>query len=158
MSGLEVFGAAASASQASVYIFEIISLIQSIREELRGAPRRIQSQIEHLDFLHFVVKLFEAHDLHRNNQVQNCLTRLRENITHLQKTLNHNLIYIKKRSLKRYWKAFKARKADNEILKQFSIIESDKSNLVLYLTGTLGIDIRRMAESNPTEVSKANIG
>ncbi|KAL1630306.1 hypothetical protein SLS56_004978 [Neofusicoccum ribis] len=146
MSGLEVLGAVASASQISFYVCNIVAAVQAIRRELREAPQRIQQRTKHLFFLLSIINSIQTNQLFHTSEVENHLKDIQERIYTLRLTLESNNKPLKDQSLRKVWRALETLRVETQILKSFDALESEKSSLLLFITGAYGAKLHEVYE------------
>ncbi|KAF9641094.1 hypothetical protein BFW01_g12900 [Lasiodiplodia theobromae] len=144
ISGLEVLGAVASASQISFYVCNIVAAVQAIRRELREAPQRIQQRTKHLSFLLSIINSIQTNQLFHTSEVENHLKDIQERIYTLRLTLESSNKPLKDQSLRKVWRALETLRAETQILKSFDALESEKSSLLLFIAGAYGAKLHEV--------------
>ena len=133
MSGAEIVGILASASQLAVYSIKITNSIYEIYRRFQDAPRRIQQHVEHVTQLADTAQLIEQH---RSLQTINIDRQIRTTLKQA-KTLSAILDQVtsdySNGSVRKYWKILKGKK-EKEILANLDQLEKDKSSLHLCIS------------------------
>lgn len=141
----EVLGLIGSVSQIASYISNILASIQAIRNELLHAPQRIQQQKDYLTSLLSVLDFIGSSDaLVHSTEIEAYLRLLQKKIDQLQQILAQNLKHFSGTHLHRFWKATITLKAEAQILRCFTALENDKTNLILYITATHGVTLQEV--------------
>ncbi|KAL3425795.1 kinesin light chain [Phlyctema vagabunda] len=135
MSGLEILGAAAAASQFIVYGTKVIDFLIKVRE----APNAIEKQIIHIRQLVEVSKLVEQSP-HLNSgtsgsSLQKILKPCEIEIKYLDNILVEKFPG-KQHSIKATWKSLLAVSKEKEIIAAFTTLERLKSSLILCISTT----------------------
>ncbi|KAL8789035.1 MAG: hypothetical protein Q9195_007001 [Heterodermia aff. obscurata] len=146
MSGLEVIGVVASASQLMRYLFEIIDYTQSVRTFIRGASCPFQQHREHLESLISVVNSIRQAPLLQTSIIEKHLKALLNRSETLCATLRRYSLDLARSPVNKFWTALQARRAEAQILKDLASLERQKSNLLLYITTSHGIVLHAMIE------------
>ena len=134
MSGAEVFGVVAGASQLAVYIARISASIAEIYRHVHNAPKRIQEYTEQIRKLLDITKIIQDHGLLQRRDISIHLFSTIDQAKLLSETLTRlKKHYIDSRSLKRYWKILKGDR-EREILASFVRLEQEKVALLLCMS------------------------
>ncbi|KAL0262840.1 hypothetical protein SLS55_001814 [Diplodia seriata] len=147
MSGVEVFGATASASQIFSNIWSISKLIQKVIDEVKEAPRRIKYQENSLLFLLSIIELLKRSVVSCTEDIQPYLRTTEQDIESLRSTLAKNSRYLQSQSIAKFWRAFRIIQAEERIRSAFKSLEADKENLTLYLVWKNGITLQEVYET-----------
>ncbi len=144
MSGFEVIGLIASASQLIRYTGEIIDYTRSIFIFLKGSTRRFSQHREHLEALILAVEAIRQTPLLQTQLIQHHLGVLLRRTENLRAVLRRYTIDLPQKLLKRFRAALSAQKAQEQILKDLSALERDKSNLLLCITSSYGVTLEKI--------------
>ncbi len=146
MSGAEIIGLLASASQLAIYGIKITTSISEIYQQIQEAPKKIRQYAEQLDQLIETAKLIERHPglqtVAVDAQIKNTIKQARELASLLErvkKDYSHG-------SVRKYWKIVRGRHK-REILDNFETLEKEKSALQLCLS-VVHIDILRSIQDD----------
>ena len=158
MSGIEVVGLVASASQLLVYSIKITTNLSEICQRVQDAPLIVKQRSDQIKQL---ISTAEFIQQNRHLQTAQVLIHLKETLEQA-KTLSTTLERLEKDysrgSLRRCWKILIATK-EKAILANFDRLEKEKSALVLSIsvaqTDLLGQGIRKlgMAEEEASKHS-----
>ena len=115
MSGAEIVGLLASASQLAVYSVIITNSISEIYRQVQDAPRRIQQHMEHVTQLADTAQLIEQHhSLQMINTDRQIRTTLKQ-VKTLSAILDQITSDYAHGSIRNYWKILKG-KTEKEII------------------------------------------
>ena len=133
MSGIEVVGFLADASQLVVYSIKITTCLSEICQRVQDAPLRIQQQSDQIRHLLSTAQLVEQHHLLQTANVIAHINATLEQAKSLSATLEQLTIDYTNGSIRRYWKILKASK-EKQILANFDRLEKEKSALILCIS------------------------
>ncbi|KAL6713117.1 hypothetical protein ACLMJK_009238 [Lecanora helva] len=152
MSGIEVVGLLASASQLAAYIVKISRSVFEIYCRVQNAPKRIQEHTEQIEQLIATARLIQKYrQLHTNNVNAHTVCTLKQ-----ARLLHEILVKVKEEygcetSLKRHWRRLKGT-CEKEILAGFERLEKEKSALLLSISlihTDLLLEIKVSLEASP---------
>ena len=133
MSGAEIVGLLASASQLAVYSVIITNSISEIYRQVQDAPRRIQQHMEHVTQLADTAQLIEQHhSLQMINTDRQIRTTLKQ-VKTLSAILDQITSDYAHGSIRNYWKILKG-KTEKEIIANLDQLEKKKSSLRLCIS------------------------
>lgn len=138
MSGFEVIGVAASASQIIHYTAEIIDYIRSIFDFVTGTSCQFEQHREHLEALISTVNTIYQIPLLQTSLVRDHLEVLLGHTKTLGVVLRRYTVDLPPKSFRRIWTALFIHKAEGHILRGLASLERDKSNLLLCITSSYG--------------------
>lgn len=147
MSGLEVIGIIASASQLVRYVLEIIDYTGNISTLVKGTSCPFQQHKEHLETLVTAVQTIRQTPLLQTRLIKSHLDSLLDRTEVLRSHLERYTVVVPRRSLSRIWTALLAHKAEGQILKDLATLEREKSNLLLCITSSYGFILHEIKES-----------
>ncbi|OCL05643.1 hypothetical protein AOQ84DRAFT_94002 [Glonium stellatum] len=154
MSGLEVLGILASASQLTEYCIMIITSVRDIYKLVRGRPNRYGRQLQQIEHLIETTKLVQATEYFHTPSVKKQLCNILEEAKGLQKILGRIVSDSERKSKKYYLKAAFPSYHERAMVKGFASLHEKESTLVLCIVSTYGaflLDIRNgTAEELPT--------
>lgn len=146
MSGFEVIGVVASASQIIKYTAEIIDYIRSVFDFVTGTSCQFEQHREHLEALILTVKTIRQTPLLQTSLVRDHLEVLLRQSKTLGQVLRRYTVNLPRKSFRRIWTALFVHKAEGQILRGLASLERDKSNLLLCLTSSYGIVLHEIKE------------
>ncbi len=146
MSGFEVIGVVASASQIIKYTAEIIDYIRSVFDFVTGTSCQFEQHREHLEALISTVKTIRQTPLLQTSLVRDHLEVLLRQSKTLGQVLRRYTVNLPRKSFRRIWTALFVHKAEGQILRGLASLERDKSNLLLCLTSSYGIVLHEIKE------------
>ena len=144
MSGIEVIGLVASASQLIRYTGDIIDYTRSIFIFLKGSTRRFGQHREHLEALILTVVVIRQTPSLQTQLIRHHLGVLLRRTENLRAVLRRYTIGVPQKLLKRFRVALSAHKAQEQILDDLSALERDKSNLLLCITSSYGVTLEEI--------------
>lgn len=133
MSGIEVVGLMASASQLALYSIRIITCVSEIVQKVQDAPARIRQHSDQIRQLVSTAQLIEQHHLLQTVQVHAHIKAALEQAKTLSATLEQLTKDYSRGPIRRYWIVLKATK-EKEILANFDRLETEKSALLLCIS------------------------
>jgi len=135
MSGIEVLGAAAAASQLFGYILDIAEALFELRDHIKHAPARLQSYVEQLESLAATIQYIQENQNLLNPVVETPIKAISQKVNSLNQLLRKSLSKVSQPPLKRYIRIFVEKKIERRIKEGFAALEGDKVNLVLCMAG-----------------------
>lgn len=134
MSGVEVIGLLAGASQLALYALNISTSISEIYCRVQSAPKRIREHIVQIKQLTATARLIEKHE---SLQTENIYAHITSTLDQA-KLLSDTLDYVKREYgsgtyLERYWKRLRGA-GEKKILTNFERLEKEKSALLLSIS------------------------
>ena len=144
MSGLEVIGVVASASQLVRYILEIIDYTRTIWAFIKGASCPFQQHREHLESLISVIGTIRQTPFLQTRTVQTHLKALLNRTETLCATLRRYSTDLTRSTIGKIWTALQAHKAEAQILKDLASLERHKSSLLLCITSSHGLVLHQL--------------
>ncbi len=133
MSGIEVVGLLASASQLVVYSIKITTSLSEICQRIQDAPLRISQHSDQIRHLVSAAQLVQQHHLLQTAHVHAQINATLEQAKSLSEILEQLTIDYTHGSIRRYWKILKASK-EKQILANFDRLEKEKSALILCIS------------------------
>ena len=147
MSGIEIVGLVASASQLISYSIKITTCLSEIYQRVQDAPMRIRQHSDQIRQLLSTAQLVEKHHLLQTAHVHAHINATLEQAKTLSATLEQLTKDYTRGSIRRYWKILIATK-EKEILANFDRLEKEKSALLLCIsvaqTDLLGQGIHKL--------------
>lgn len=157
MSGVEVIGIIASASQLVRYLLEIIDYTQTVSVLIKSASCLFQQHRQHLENLVSTVEDIRRIPCLQTSLIETHLETLLSRTASLRHTLKPFSRVSQQTALGKICTAIQARKAEGQILKDLNILERDKSNLILCITSSYGNILHGIQErTNPDLVVTKN--
>ena len=135
MSGLEVIGVVASASQLVRYLLEIIDYTKRIWTLTKGVSCPFQQHRENLESLISAVETIRQTSFLQTHIIESHLKALLDRTQIVRATLRRYSSDTRN-SVRKIWAALTAHKAETQVLKDLASIERDKSNLLLHITSS----------------------
>lgn len=133
MSGVEIVGLLASASQLALYSIKITNSISEIYRRFQDAPRRIQQHLEHITQIADTAQLIQQHHslqtINIDKQVRTTLNQAKKVSAILDQITSDHA----HGSVRNYWKILKG-KREKEILGNLDQLEKEKSSLLLSIS------------------------
>lgn len=133
MSGAEIVGLLASASQLALYSIKITNSISEIYRRFQDAPKRIQKHLEHITQLADTAQLIKQHHslqtINIDKQVRTTLNQAKTVSAILDQITSDHA----HGSVRKYWKILKGQK-EKEILGNLDQLEKEKSSLLLSIS------------------------
>ena len=129
MSGFEVIGVIASASQLVHYVLEIIDYTRK---------RPFDEYSDHLEALVSAVKVVTRTPSLQTQPIKDFLDILLRRTEILKATLELYSVNLSRKFYGKLWTALCAHRAESQILKDLATLERDKSNLLLCITSSNG--------------------
>lgn len=130
MSGIEVIGLLASASQLALYSLKITTSISEIYRQIQEAPKKIRQHAEQLDQLLKTAKLIQFHPSLQTVAVDDQIKTTMKQAIKLASLLERVRADYSRGSVRKYWKILRGRH-NKEILDSFEALEKEKSALQL---------------------------
>ncbi|CAF9940461.1 hypothetical protein IMSHALPRED_002036 [Imshaugia aleurites] len=158
MSGIEIIGLVASASQLALYSIKITTCLGEICQRVQNAPARIRHHSDQLRQLVSTAQLVQEHRLLQTAHVHAHINATLEQARTLSAILEQLTIDYSRGSIRRYWKILKATR-EKEIQANFDRLEKEKIALILCIsvaqTDLLGQGIHKleMAEKEARQPS-----
>lgn len=146
MSGPEVIGVVASASQLVQYVVEIIDYTVKVSQFFKRLPCPFQQHKDHLETLILTVSTIGQTPFLQTHLIKAHLEALLNRTEILCSTLRDYTTVIPQNSLSKIWAALRAYRAEGQILRDLASLERDKSNLLLCLTSSYGIVLHNIKE------------
>lgn len=141
MSGIEIVGLLASASQLVVYSIKITTCLADICQRVKDAPLRIEQHSDQIRHLVSIARFVEEHHLLQTAHVQAQINATLEQAKTLLETLEQLTEDYSRGTIRKYWKILRGAK-EKEILANFDRLEKEKTALhlciVLVHTDLLG--------------------
>ena len=147
MSGFEVLGVVASASQLIRYTCEIIDYTRSVFAYMKGKSCQFQQHREHLEALVSAVEVIRQTPLLQTRLIRDHLAVLLGRTEILRTALRlYTTVDPPQKLFRVFWTALRAPTVAGQILKDLAILERDKSNLLLCITSSYGIVLHEIRE------------
>ena len=146
MSGLEVIGVVASASQLVRYILEIIDYTQTIWIFTKGASCPFQQHREHLESLISAIRTIRQTPSLQKPVIENHLKALLKITEPLCAALRRYSTDLPRSPVRKFLAALQAGKTEVQILKDLASLERQKSNLSLCISSLHGIALHQIKE------------
>ena len=147
MSGIELVGLLASASQLVIYSIKITTSLSEIYQRIQDAPLKIKQHSDQIKQLIDTSEFVRQHPLLQTDQVHIHINATLEQAKCLSTVLEQLSKDYTRGSIRRYWKILTANK-EKEILANFDRLEKEKSALVLSIsvaqTDILGQGIQKL--------------
>ncbi|KAG6997464.1 hypothetical protein G7Y79_00040g076290 [Physcia stellaris] len=157
MSGIEVIGVIASASQLVRYVLDIIDYTKTVSVLIKSSSCPFQHHRQHLENLVLAVETIRRTPILQTSLIETHLQTLLSRTASLRNTLKPFTRVARQTALGKIWTAIQAHKAEGQILKDLNILERDKSNLVLCITSSYGNILHDIEErTNPDLVVTKN--
>ena len=138
MSGLEVIGVLASASQLTDYCIKIISSLRDIYRLAHGKPNRYRRQSEQVHQLIETAQLVKATEALHIPTVENQLVSILVDAKGLQGILDGIVSESSRKSKKIYFKAVFNNHQEREVRRCFTALHEKKCTLTLSILSTYG--------------------
>ena len=138
MSGIEVIGVIASASQLVRYVLDIIDYTKTVSVLIKCSSYPFQQHKQHLENLVSAVETIRQTPILQTSLIETHLQTLSRTAASLCDTLKPFSRVSQQTALGKIWTAIQAHKAEGQILKDLNILERDKSNLLLCITSSYG--------------------
>ena len=138
MSGIEVVGAIASSSQLVRYLIEIIEYTRSISNHIKESSCPFQQYRRNLESLLSTVTAIVNTPYLQTDSVRDHLDTLEARAKSLKTTLQRYPTALPQKAVKRFWTALLAQRSEAQIVRDFTALERDKSNLLLCITTSFG--------------------
>ena len=133
MSGIELVGLLASASQLVSYSIKITTSLSEIYQRVQDAPLKIKQHSDQIKQLIDTAEFVQQHPLLQTEQVHIHINATLEQAKSLFTVLERLSKDYTRGSIRRYWKILMANK-EKEILANFDRLEKEKSALVLSIS------------------------
>ena len=133
MSGIEIVGLLASASQLALYSIKITTCLSEICQQVQEAPLRIKQHSDQIKQLVSTAQLVERHHLLQTVQVHAHIEATLKQAKTLSATLEQLTKDYSRGTIRRYWKILKGAK-EKEILANFDRLEKEKTALLLCIS------------------------
>ena len=130
MSGIELLGILASATQLADYSIRIASAISEIYKRVKNAPERIRQYSVQIDELSRTASLIGKHPQLQTDSVHAHLKSTLREAEHLFRVLERVQEVYTRKSVQRYWKSLQGWK-EKEIIATFDRLEQEKTALAL---------------------------
>lgn len=147
MSGIEIIGFMASASQLVIYSIKITTCVSEIWQRVQDAPLKVRQHLDQIRHLISTARLVEEHHLLQTAHVHTHIKATLEQAKSLSAILEQLTQDYSRGSIRRVWKILKATK-EKEILASFDRLEKEKSALLLCIsvaqTDLLGQGIQKL--------------
>ena len=147
MSGIEIVGFVASASQLVLYSIKITTSLSEIWQRVQDAPLKVRQHLDQIRHLISTARLVEEHHLLQTAHVHTHIKATLEQAKSLSAILEQLRKDYSRGSIRRVWKILKATK-EKEILASFDRLEKEKSALLLCIsvahTDLLGQGIQKL--------------
>ena len=131
MSGLEIFGAVAAASQLVEAGSGIVSLISLLRAQVHDAPASFEKRLGQVQHLISIARLIESSPALQTDLIRALLESCRREATQIEALLRELTASIDDGKLKRYWKAVGDVKKEKRLSAICERLEECKSAIVL---------------------------
>ena len=133
MSGIEILGLVASASQLALYSIKITTCLAEICKRVQDAPVRIRQHSDQIRQLQSTVQLVQQNHLLQTAHVYAHINATLEQAKTLSAILEQLTKDYSRGSIRKYWKILKASR-EKEILDIFDRLEKEKSALILCIS------------------------
>ena len=133
MSGIEIIGLVASASQLALYSIKITTCLAEICKRVQDAPVRIRQHSDQIRQLQSTVQLVQQNHLLQTAHVYAHINATLEQAKTLSAILEQLTKDYSRGSIRKYWKILKATR-EKEILDIFDRLEKEKSALILCIS------------------------
>ena len=152
MSGIEVIGVIASASQLVRYVLDIIDYTKTLSVLIKSSSCPFQHHRQHLENLVSAVETIRRTPILQTNLIKTHLQTLLNRTASLHDTLKPFSRVSQQTALGKVWTAIQAHKAEAHILKDLNILERDKSNLLLCITTSYGPILHGIQEKSNSDL------
>ena len=154
MSGIEIVGFVASATQLVLYSIKITACLSEISQRVQDAPLKVRQHLDQIGHLISTARLVEEHHLLQTAHVLTHIKATLEQAKSLSAILEQLTKDYSRGSIRRVWKILKATK-EKEILASFDRLEKEKSALLLCIsvaqTDLLGQGIQKLGMAGKQE-------
>ena len=157
MSGIEVIGLIASATQLIRYTGDIIDYTQSIFIFLKGSTRRFGQHREHLEALISAVEVIRQTPSLQTQLIRHLVEVLLRRTENIRAVLRRYTIDFSQKLLKRFRTALSAHKAQEQILEDLCALRRDKSSLLLGITSSYGVTLEEIKRKTNSELMAPKI-
>ena len=131
MSGLEVLGALAAASQLVEQGLKITIFISGLYKKIQGAPESIRKQVIQIEQLVDVSRLIEKNQSLQTGEITSILKECLVEVNHLRDILSKITLEVGDGKVKQLWKAIDGVMKEKKINALFEELEQQKSSLTL---------------------------
>ena len=153
---MEVVGAIASAAQLAVYLLQLSSSIYEQCRRLHKATETFEQYECTIEQFKSVVQLIQSNEWLQTPTVTSVLKVATEKLKKAHDLLpafSRRTEIVKEKSAKRYWLAFKWLRREKQILAIYSVLEENKSTLILCMqevqTKLVGNGVAKILDNAP---------
>jgi len=141
MSGLEVLGAVAAASQLLSSICNLIHLSRELQTQIKQGPDLFRHQTEDLDTLINILDHIRDKTSLQKPGIEKYIAILQCRVENLRNIISSYINRLAKRHVRRILNAFSIIESGKSIARQFEALNRDKTTLILFLSASLNENI-----------------